>query len=138
MRTNKGQGALEYLLLIGGAVLVAAIVIVLLLNLGTSNTGTSEAQFIATSAAQIATQQGTNSCTDLVSGSVDSAYVWYTKSNSCYLMSGTFANCMATKQTTVTQSINCCSVPGSPPDCTSTAPASEKRYTQIGPVNPQI
>lgn len=33
---NKGQGALEYLLLIGGAVLIAAIVIVILNSLGTT------------------------------------------------------------------------------------------------------
>ena len=36
---NKGQGALEYLLLIGGAVLIAAIVIVILNSLGTAGTG---------------------------------------------------------------------------------------------------
>ena len=127
MLNQKGQGALEYLLLIGGAVLVAAIVIVLLLNLGTSNTGTSEAQFVEVAAAQIATQQGTNSCTDLVSGSVDSAYVWYTKSNSCYLMSGTFANCIATKgaQTVAT---SCCTSAAS---CVATGGTSSTRYTQI-------
>ena len=33
---NKAQGALEYLLLIGGAVLIAAVVIALLAGLGTS------------------------------------------------------------------------------------------------------
>ncbi len=32
---KRGQGALEYLLLIGGAVLIAAIVIVILTTLGT-------------------------------------------------------------------------------------------------------
>jgi len=32
---NKAQGALEYLLLIGGAVLIAAVVIALLAGLGT-------------------------------------------------------------------------------------------------------
>lgn len=36
---SKGQGALEYLLLIGGAVLVAVVVIVLLLGLGKSTGG---------------------------------------------------------------------------------------------------
>ena len=33
---NKAQGALEYLLLIGGAVLIAAVVIALLAGLGTT------------------------------------------------------------------------------------------------------
>ncbi|MFH1224400.1 MAG: class III signal peptide-containing protein [Candidatus Diapherotrites archaeon] len=36
---SKGQGALEYLLLIGGAVLVAVVVIVLILGLGKSTGG---------------------------------------------------------------------------------------------------
>ena len=36
---KKGQGALEYLLLIGGAVLIAAIVITLVSTMGASGTG---------------------------------------------------------------------------------------------------
>ena len=36
---EKGQGALEYLLLIGGAVLVAVVVIVLILQLGKGTGG---------------------------------------------------------------------------------------------------
>ncbi|MFH1239998.1 MAG: class III signal peptide-containing protein [Candidatus Diapherotrites archaeon] len=39
---NKGQGALEYLLLIGGAVLIAAIVIVILNSLGTTGVGAKD------------------------------------------------------------------------------------------------
>ena len=39
---HKGQGALEYLLLIGGAILVAVIVIALIVGLG--GTGGAEAQ----------------------------------------------------------------------------------------------
>ncbi|MFH1588658.1 MAG: class III signal peptide-containing protein [Candidatus Diapherotrites archaeon] len=37
---NKAQGALEYLLLIGGAVLIAVIVVVLLTGASTSTLGT--------------------------------------------------------------------------------------------------
>lgn len=37
---NKAQGALEYLLLIGGAVLIAAIVIVILTTLGSAGGAT--------------------------------------------------------------------------------------------------
>ncbi|MEW6294773.1 MAG: class III signal peptide-containing protein [Candidatus Diapherotrites archaeon] len=40
---NKAQGALEYLLLIGGAVLIAAIVIVILTSLGSSGSSTNAA-----------------------------------------------------------------------------------------------
>ena len=39
---RKGQGALEYLLLIGGAVLIAVIVITLLLGLGGTSQGDTE------------------------------------------------------------------------------------------------
>ncbi len=38
---NKGQGALEYLLLIGGAVLIAAIVIVVLNSLAGEGAGSA-------------------------------------------------------------------------------------------------
>jgi len=49
MKKNKGQGALEYLLLIGGAVLIAVIVIALLVGMGgqsreTANTQAENAQ----------------------------------------------------------------------------------------------
>ena len=39
---NKGQGAVEYLLLIGGAVLIAAIVIVLLTSFGATGQNVAE------------------------------------------------------------------------------------------------
>lgn len=44
MNHNKGQGALEYLLLIGGAIIVAVIVVTLLLNLGGQSTTSTVAQ----------------------------------------------------------------------------------------------
>ncbi len=43
---NKGQGALEYLLLIGGAVLVAAVVLSLVTNLTDLGKSTTEARNI--------------------------------------------------------------------------------------------
>ena len=48
---NKGQGALEYLLLIGGAVLIAAIVIVILNSLGTTGTETTNAAAVTVNSA---------------------------------------------------------------------------------------
>ena len=39
---NRGQGALEYLLLLGGAVLIAAVVISLLFSLGTTGTNITQ------------------------------------------------------------------------------------------------
>jgi len=44
MKKNKGQGALEYLLLIGGAVLIAVIVIALLVGMGGQNKSNIETQ----------------------------------------------------------------------------------------------
>ncbi|MFA5745337.1 MAG: class III signal peptide-containing protein [archaeon] len=44
MKFNKGQGALEYLLLIGGAVLIAVIVIALLVGMGGQNKSNVETQ----------------------------------------------------------------------------------------------
>ena len=41
---KKGQGALEYLLLIGGAVLIAVIVIALLVGMGSQNSENSKAR----------------------------------------------------------------------------------------------
>lgn len=51
MKFNKGQGALEYLLLIGGAVLIAVIVIALLVGLG--GQGRKDAQGQATNLGEI-------------------------------------------------------------------------------------
>lgn len=43
-KTKKGQGALEYLLLIGGAVLIAVIVIALLVGMGSQSRGSAQQQ----------------------------------------------------------------------------------------------
>ncbi|MDO8427928.1 MAG: class III signal peptide-containing protein [Candidatus Diapherotrites archaeon] len=48
VNTKKGQGALEYLLLIGGAVLIAAIVLTLLSNLGQQSSATTTTRVAAT------------------------------------------------------------------------------------------
>ena len=63
MRNQKGQGALEYLLLIGGAVLVAAIVIVLLLGINQSSgatTNTTVGAALCTQKIQSANPTGTS------------------------------------------------------------------------------
>ena len=46
--SKKAQGALEYLLLIGGAVLIAAIVLTLLSNLGQQSSATTTTRVAAT------------------------------------------------------------------------------------------
>ena len=48
IKTKKAQGALEYLLLIGGAVLIAAIVLTLLSNLGQQSSATTTSRVAAT------------------------------------------------------------------------------------------
>lgn len=56
MNSKKGQGALEYLILIGAAILVAVIVVTIILGTSTSNKQTSE--------------QTTKSYTDLVTNTI--------------------------------------------------------------------
>ena len=68
MMNTKGQGALEYLLLIGGAVLVAVIVITLLLGItseGQSSTELSTATTLCKNNAVTANPQ-TPSCTGII------------------------------------------------------------------------
>ncbi|MFH1224476.1 MAG: class III signal peptide-containing protein [Candidatus Diapherotrites archaeon] len=55
---EKGQGALEYLLLIGGAVLVAVVVIVLILGLGHS-TGNEVNELVTHGIGNMKTHAGT-------------------------------------------------------------------------------
>ena len=85
---NKGQGALEYLLLIGGAVLVAVIVITLLLGItdtGTSSTGLST---VAALCKQQAELRSATTGTDPVCSTVTVAYEGNT-----YSCTGTTPNC---------------------------------------------
>jgi len=129
---TKGQGALEYLLLIGGAVVVAAIVVIILLQLGGSSGTTTTATTMSTTATQLATLANpTPNCTDLVGGSVNSAYIWNSKDNSCWQSSGDYPNCTATKTGALLES-NCCETPGGlTAPCSPTATDSTKRYTLI-------
>ena len=65
---KKGQGALEYLLLIGGAVLVAVIVISVISGLGSS--GGTESKKQAFDALFIKYPATTTSCTNVLVGSI--------------------------------------------------------------------
>ncbi|MFH1391367.1 MAG: class III signal peptide-containing protein [Candidatus Diapherotrites archaeon] len=82
---KKGQGALEYLLLIGGAVLVAVIVITLLLSIadtGGTQTGLSAATSLCTQQAALANPRACG-------GTVLVDQITYT-------CGGTYPNCTAT------------------------------------------
>jgi hypothetical protein len=63
MRKNKGQGALEYLLLIGGAVLIAVIVIALLVGMGGQSRDQAKDQ--ADTAAEVMTQPTSATITEV-------------------------------------------------------------------------
>ncbi|MCR4369034.1 MAG: class III signal peptide-containing protein [archaeon] len=84
---EKGQGALEYLLLIGGAVLVAVIVITLLLNI--ANQG--QTQTGDTSAAALCRQQ--NALAGTANGAACTGTV--PLGNDTYNCGGTYPNCTA-------------------------------------------
>ena len=93
---KKGQGALEYLLLIGGAVLVAVIVIVLLL--GVTNTGkksTAETTAGAICRDRVALGGATATCTTVTSGAVTTAIAPIKVENYTCTCSGTYPNCVA-------------------------------------------
>ncbi|VVC00850.1 Class III signal peptide [uncultured archaeon] len=105
MRNEKGQGALEYLLLIGGAVLVAAVVIVLLLGINQQSgaqTGITTAGSLCMQDAGVnntGTASDTNKCGDKVLGSspenraADQRQI--TISGKTYNCVGNFPNCTA-------------------------------------------
>ena len=87
MFNKKGQGALEYLLLIGGAVLVAVIVITLLLQITETGSGSTE----ETTASSLCTNKAAlqdvvcSDITDVKIGTVE------------YDCDGAYPNCIATK-----------------------------------------
>ncbi len=85
---KKGQGALEYLLLIGGAVLVAVIVITLLL--GITNTGTGQTS--NTAAAALCTQK--MALTNPANGTACTGTIII--STKTYTCGGLYPNCTAT------------------------------------------
>ena len=64
-RRKKAQGALEYLLLIGGAVLIAVIVIALLVGMGGQSRDSAKKQ--ADRAAKVMTQPTPSTITGIVS-----------------------------------------------------------------------
>jgi len=69
MQKNKAQGALEYLLIIGGAVLVAALVIVLVLGASGPTTSNTQQQILNSLCARFSqtdcpTGDPTSACTD--------------------------------------------------------------------------
>ena len=116
MKKTSGQGSLEYLLLVAGAVLVSAIVIVLLLNLNSSSSGQANSSTLASLCINSATANwkegtvGLDRCIDkdgstvgLGTNSIEQRKVWLSK---CYNCTGVYPRCVAGTTTTDTQA-NC-------------------------------
>lgn len=82
---KKGQGALEYLLLIGGAVLVAVIVVVLLLNITHAGTNTTTTVAGGALCTQLSAAAGAGTG-DACSGTV-------TIEGTAYTCTGTYPDC---------------------------------------------
>ncbi|MEM4390333.1 MAG: class III signal peptide-containing protein [Candidatus Diapherotrites archaeon] len=104
MSRFKGQGALEYLLLIGGAVVVAAVVIVLLLGSGSTSANDTESISIKSLCNQKTglQKQAVPDCDcNALNGScvgqpgINGRIIWF--NNSCYHCQGTYPNCIASK-----------------------------------------
>lgn len=105
---NKGQGALEYLLLIGGAIVVAAIVIVLVTNAASQSGTTAEQGQMSSVCNNRAATAGNPApiCDDLSSvGDLDTGTlwdakqqnIWNSKTNTCWNCAGTYPSCGANK-----------------------------------------
>ncbi len=104
---KKGQGALEYLLLIGGAIVVAVVVVTLLLNLGSTGGGTSSGAAAGSICSQKAvafanTYGRAGDCDENGLGTAaapfaqDARRVWVDK---CYVCTGAYPACNATVST---------------------------------------
>ena len=93
----KGQGALEYLLLIGGAVLIAAIVITLVI--GTGSTGVTAAERQAGEALCLQNSTTITACNNAsASAKLTAAGMdcnWYPAAATCKLCTKTGALCAA-------------------------------------------
>ena len=93
---KKGQGALEYLLLIGGAVLVAVIVITLLLgitNTGAGQTGNTTAASLCTQSTAIDSGQV---CATKSTGGARQVTIQGANGGRPYNCGGTYPSCTAT------------------------------------------
>src|SRR3989344_4716276 len=104
---KRGQGALEYLLLIGGAIVVAVVVVTLLLNLGSRGGGTAGATSMGAISSQYAATAGnaTPVCTDVTTSSAANNadnFIWNATTSECWAISGTYPSCTATKAVATT------------------------------------
>ncbi len=114
---QKGQGALEYLLLIGGAIIVAVVVVTLLLNLGSTGGANANATSMGAVAAQLAATAGNPApnCND-ISGALEGPtaltvrHIW--NNNQCWQILGTYPACTATTTGAATAAA-CCVTGGS-------------------------
>ncbi|HLC92198.1 MAG TPA: class III signal peptide-containing protein [archaeon] len=101
----KGQGALEYLLLIGGAIVVAVVVVTLLLNLGSTGGANAGSSSMGSIGAQYAATAGNSppTCNDVTpSTTAANADNWIFNNNTkeCWAISGSYPNCTATRGVT--------------------------------------
>ncbi|MBI4044886.1 MAG: class III signal peptide-containing protein [Candidatus Diapherotrites archaeon] len=79
---KKGQGALEYLLLIGGAILVAVIVITIITSVGSASGKQTEYNAIKALCAGFKTQAACGN-SEVVVGSTSCDCVWPITTNAC-------------------------------------------------------
>ena len=112
---QKGQGALEYLLLIGGAIIVAVVVVTLLLNLGSTGGANANSTSMGAVAAQLAATAGNAApnCNDVSRAlqgttALTVRYIW--NNNQCWQILGNYPACTATATDAATNTA-CCETP---------------------------
>ena len=94
---NSGQGSMEYMILIGAAVVIGALIIALILNLSSVNKGQADAKSASLTCIKYATIYGQSNCAKIGSAgpSTDISVIWNSKSGFCYACRGSFPTCFA-------------------------------------------
>jgi uncharacterized protein (UPF0333 family) len=90
---TKAQGALEYLLLIGGAVVVAAIAVIILLNISETSSKSTEITQKASICTRFSALDGLNNCQVKNQAGLNTNYIWEVQTKKCWKCVGTYPNC---------------------------------------------
>jgi len=90
---TKAQGALEYLLLIGGAVVVAAIAVIILLNISGTTSKSAEITQKASICTRLSALDGLSNCQVKNQIGMTINYIWEEKTDKCWKCGGVYPQC---------------------------------------------
>ncbi|MEM4257040.1 MAG: hypothetical protein QXD98_01640 [Candidatus Diapherotrites archaeon] len=110
IKNKKSQGALEYLLLIGGGVVLAATVIALILGNSSTQSGMADKSHATQLCALKATQAKTPpSCSivKVIPGAADISHIYVKNTKTCWQCTGNYPKCIAEKIGVMDNPSNC-------------------------------